>query len=569
VIAYKEMRAIEAEINRRRGEENLRTAIPLTNFRGIELRHFSSEIARLALVIAKYQCDVLYLGQQEARLLFLPLEKENWITCGNALRLDWLSLCPPTGMGVKVQREDLDLFSAVNEQPEIDFENERGETYICGNPPYQGYSERDKEQNSEMNYVLGEWGNVKRLDYIACWFKRASEYMGYEDAKCAFVSTNSVCQGEQASLLWPNIFSRGLEIFFAHQSFDWRNNAKGNAGVTCVIVGFCRIGCRKKTIFDDQVATDAENISPYLINGPSIVMEQRNNSISGLPNMALGSTGIDGGYLIFEREDRANILQSNPEAAKYIKPFVGGADVIKGIHRFCIWIEDEDVEEAMQIPPIAARIDACQQYRLSAGRDAKKAASVPHRFFYRKYKEQEAIVAPMTSSGRREYLPVVFLRRGIVVSHGALVAYSNSHFLFSLISSKLHSVWMATTSARMRTDYRYSVNLTYSTFPVPILTDQNKADLTRCAEDILLAREQYFPATIADMYDPDRMDIEFPLVREAHDRNDEILERIYIGRRFKNDTERLEKLFDLYTKMTTQPTTSKKSTNSKTKGVKS
>ena len=156
---------------------------------------------------------------------------------------------------------------------------------ICGNPPYQGYSERNKEQNSDMDYVLDEWGNVKRLDYIACWFKRASEYMSYEDAKCAFVSTNSICQGEQASLLWPNVFSRGLEIFFAHRSFDWRNNARGNAGVTCVIVGFCRVGSPKKVIFDDQVVTEAENISPYLINGPSIVMEQRNTSISDLPSI--------------------------------------------------------------------------------------------------------------------------------------------------------------------------------------------------------------------------------------------------------------------------------------------
>ncbi|MEG4427344.1 MULTISPECIES: DNA methyltransferase [unclassified Microcoleus] len=563
VIAYKKMREIEAEINRLRGEPDRKSEIPLTNFRGIELRHFSCEIARLALIIAEYQCDVMYRGPKLALAEFLPLKDDNWITCGNALRLDWLSLCPPTGTGVKVQREDLDLFGEMREVAEIDFENEGGETYICGNPPYQGYSDRDQEQNSEMDYVLNEWGNVKRLDYIACWFKRASEYMDYENAKCAFVSTNSICQGEQASLLWPNVFSMGLEIFFAHRSFDWRNNAKDNAGVTCVIVGFGKVGIRKKVIFDDQIAKAAENISPYLIDGPSIVMEQRKTSISGLPDMALGSSAIDGGYLILDWDEREKILRSHPEAAKYIKQFFGGADIIKGVHRFCIWIEDEEVEEAITIPQIATRIDACQQYRLSAGRDAKKAASVPHRFFYRKYKEQEAIVAPRTSSGRREYLPVSFIRRGIVVSEGALVVYDSSPSLFSLMSSKLHAVWLATTSARLRTDYRYSVNLTYFTFPVPTLTEQNKTDLTRCAEDILLAREHYFPATIADMYDRDRMDTEFPLVREAHDRNDEILERIYIGRRFKNDTERLEKLFELYTKMTSQQTPQKKSAKRK------
>lgn len=398
-----------------------------------------------------------------------------------------------------------------------------------------------------MDFVLGDWGNVKRLDYIACWFKKAAEYIGRENSRCAFVSTNSICQGEQVSLLWPKIFACGLQIFFAHTSFNWRNNAKGNAGVTCVIVGISGSAEAKKLIFGDSIVKEVKNISPYLIEGSETVMEQRNESISGLPDMALGSSGIDGGHLVLEKEGFDELLRAAPEASKYIKPYVGGADIIKGVQRFCIWIEDEDVHEAMKIPEIKARIDACRRYRESAGRDAKKAASVPHRFFYRKYRDQEAVVAPMTSSGRREYLPVALLQRGIVVSNGALVGYEDTHLVFSLLSSKLHAVWLATTSARMRTDYRYSVNLTYFTFPVPLLTDQNKADLTDCAENILLAREAHFPATIADLYDPETMP---ESLRHAHERNDEVLERICIGRRFKNDTERLEKLFDLYTKMT-------------------
>jgi hypothetical protein len=544
VIAYKQMRAIENEVNKRRGEPDRRSEIPLTNFRGIELRDFPAEVARLALVIAEYQCDVLYRGQKLALAEFLPLRNENWITCGNALRIDWLSVCPPTGTGVKFQADD--LFSKPLDQAEIDFENEGGETYICGNPPYQGYSDRGKDQNAEMDLVLSNWGNVKRLDYIACWFRKASEYIGREDASCALVATNSICQGEQVSLLWPNILASGLELFFAHRSFDWRNNAKANAGVTCVIVGICRTGKRKKFIYSDGIVKEASNISPYLIEGPNTVMQQRTSSISGLPEMALGSSGIDGSHLILEREECSRILELAPGAAKFIKPFIGGADIVNGTQRFCIWIEDADVDDAGTILELKKRIDACREYRLHAGRDAKKAASVPHRFFYRKYKEQEALVVPMTSSGRREYLPVELLRPGIVVSNGALVVYGRALFVFSLLSSKLHSVWLATTSARMRTDYRYSVNLTYSTFPVPILTGKNEADLTRSAENILLAREHHFPATIADLYDPDNMPAD---LRAAHDYNDEVLERIYIGRQFRNDTERLEKLFDLYTKM--------------------
>ena len=549
VIAYKQMRQIEAGINQRRGEAHLKSDIPLTNFRGIELRDFPAEIARLALIIAEFQCDVVYRGQKDALLEFLPLDKQNWIVCGNALRLDWLAICPPTGTGVKVVADD--LFGMPLDQTEMDFANEGGETFICGNPPYQGYSERNEQQNIDMDVVLANWGSVKRLDYIACWFKRATEYISHENAKCAFVSTNSICQGEQVSLLWPNVFKCGIDIFFAHTSFHWRNNAKGNAGVTCVIVGFAKARHPRKLIFSNDNVKEVKNISPYLIEGSEVVMEQRSDSISGLPDMALGSSGIDGGHLVLEKEERDELIRKAPGALKYIKPFVGGADIIKGAQRFCIWIDDVDVDAAASILEIKSRIDACRRFREGAGRDAKKAADVPHRFFYRKYKNQNAVVAPMTSSGRREYLPVALLRSGIVVSNGALVGYEYPQLVCSLLSSKLHSVWLATTSARMRTDYRYSVNLTYFTFPVPLLTEQNKADLTECAENILLAREVHFPATIADLYDPEAMPDN---LRAAHARNDEVLERIYIGRRFKNDTERLEELFKLYTHMTAKTT---------------
>jgi hypothetical protein len=300
---------------------------------------------------------------------------------------------------------------------------------------------------------------------------------------------------------------------------------------------------------------EARNISPYLIDGSDTVMEPRKSSLSGLPEMALGSSGIDGGHLVLERDEYEELLLETHEALKYIKPFVGGADIIRGVQRYCVWIDDADAEDAYQIAWLRKRIDACREYRLSAGRDARKAASVPHRFFYRKYQDREALVAPMTSSSRREYLPVALLPRGIVVSNGAFVVYEKSDFLLSILSSQMHSVWLATTSARMRTDFRYSVNLTYCTFPVPTLTEKNEADLTRCAEDILLAREHHFPATIADLYDPAAMPED---LRQAHERNDEVLERIYIGRRFKNDTERLEKLFDLYTKMSESAAPAKK-----------
>lgn len=230
------MRAIEAEINKRRGEINRRSAIPLTNFRGIELRDFSAEVARLALLIAEYQCDVLYRGQKEALRDFLPLDAMNWITCGNALRLDWLSICPPTGTGVKMHGDD--LFNTPLDQAEIDFENEGGETYICGNALYLGAAWQNKEQKSALEAIFsGRIRSWKALDYVSGWLLKAADYGTQAKCATAFVSTKSICQGQQVPMLWPLLFQTGNEIFFAHTSFTWANLASHNAGVTVVIVG--------------------------------------------------------------------------------------------------------------------------------------------------------------------------------------------------------------------------------------------------------------------------------------------------------------------------------------------
>jgi hypothetical protein len=265
VIAYKEMRKIEAEINKRRGESDCSSNIPLTNFRGIEIRDFPSEIARLALIIAEFQCNVLYRGQMEALSVFLPLRSENWITCGNALRLDWLSICPPTGTGVKVQAND--LFETPHDQAEIDFENEGGETYICGNPPYLGSTWQSGEQKSDLktifDYRTKTW---KSLDYVAGWFMKAANYGTYTNAVSAFVSTNSICQGQQVPILWPLIFKTSHEIAFAHTSFKWANLASHNAGVTVVIVGISNHVGKVRRLFsiaDDgsSFARDVEQIN--------------------------------------------------------------------------------------------------------------------------------------------------------------------------------------------------------------------------------------------------------------------------------------------------------------------
>ncbi len=268
VIAYKQLRGIEAEINRRRGESDRKTEIPLTNFRGIEIRDFSAEIARLALIIAEYQCDVTYRGQKEALAAFLPLDAQNWITCGNALRLDWLSICPPTGTGVRHRAED--LFQTPLDQAQIDFENEGGETYICGNPPYLGSTWQSKEQKDDLKRIFdGRTKSWKSLDYVAGWFMKAADYGLHTPTVSAFVSTNSICQGQQVPILWPLIFETGHEIAFAHTSFKWANLASHNAGVTVVIVGLAiRSENQRKLYSSDEagstVVHEAQNINRLL-----------------------------------------------------------------------------------------------------------------------------------------------------------------------------------------------------------------------------------------------------------------------------------------------------------------
>jgi hypothetical protein len=570
VIAYKEMRSIEVEINRRRGEENRRSDIPLTNFRGIELRHFSAEIARLALVIAKFQCDVLYLGQQEARLLFLPLERDNWITCGNALRLDWLSLCPPTGTGVKFYAND--LFSTPLDQAEIDFENEGGETYICGNPPYLGSTWQSKEQKEDLKRIFdGRTKLWKSLDYVSGWFMKAADYGTQTKSAAAFVSTNSICQGQQVPILWPLIFGTGHDIAFAHTSFKWANLASHNAGVTVAIVGISNHADKIRYLISvedsgETVAKEATNINAYLVAGPKVIVEKVAKPLDSLFEMSFGNKPVDGGNLLLSTDDLNALGLSKEQRERFIRRIYGSAEFIRGLSRYCLWIDDADLDEALAIELIRQRIEGVRTMRLaSPDKSANAMAARAHQMREMNIAQYWTITIPRTSSESRPFLPNGLIDSHSTVTSEAFALYDAPLWNMALIASRLHLVWIATVCGKLKTDFRYSNTLGWNTFPVPTLTDQNKTDLTRCAEEILLAREQYFPATIADMYDPERMDTEFPLVREAHDRNDEVLERIYIGRRFKNDTERLEKLFELYTKMTTQQTSLKKSATRQTK----
>lgn len=553
VIAYKQMREIEAEINKRRGESGRRSQIPLTNFRGIEYRDFPAEVARLALIIAEYQCDVLYRGQKEALAEFLPLNSQNWITCANALRVDWLSVCPPTGTAVKLQGDD--LFETPLDQAQIDFENEGGETYICGNPPYVGSTWQSPEQKADMKAIFdGRTKNWKSLDYVAGWFLKAADYAKHTEAVSAFVSTNSICQGQQVPILWPLLFDAGREIAFAYTSFKWANLASHNAGVTVVIVGMADKGKRQPVLYEENtegtpIARQVPHINAYLVSAANVIVEKAKEPNPRLSLMILGSVPVDGGGLLFSSTEYQNFVSKYPEGKDFLLPFLGSEELINGIQRHCLLVYDNKIQEARQNPDILKRLSIVEEMRRSSSKKTtQELASTPHYLGEDRHQKAElTIIVPRVSSENRDFLPVDIRRGENVIGNKNFALYDAPLWNMALIASRLHWVWIGTVCVRMRTDFSYSNTLGWNTFPVPELTEQQKADLTQAAENILLVREAHFPATIADLYNPETMPED---LRAAHERNDEILERIYIGRRFKNDTERLEKLFEMYTELT-------------------
>ncbi len=553
VIAYKELRKIEAEINQRRGEPDRKSDISLTNFRGIEYRSFPAEIARLALIIAEFQCDVLYRGELLALAEVLPLNAENWIECGNALRLDWLTVCPSTGQKVKTRGDD--LFSTPLEQTIIDFENEGGETYICGNPPYLGSTWQSREQKDDLKAIfVDRTKSWKSLDYVAGWFMKAADYGTRTNAASAFVSTNSICQGQQVPILWPLIFKTGHEIHFAHTSFKWTNLASHNAGVTVVIVGLSNHAGKPRHLFSidengETLVREAGNINAYLVAAPHLILDKSASPITIATPMDRGNSAIDGGGLLLEADDAHNMIKAFPNSEAFIRNYLGSEELINGKLRYCLWLNNDELDSATAIPAIQSRLSSVVKMRTESSKAQTNAiAHIPHRFGEIRHRESKStIVVPRVSSENRDYLPVGLVEGGTIIGDRNFALYDAPLWNMALIASRLHWVWIGTVCVRMRTDFSYSNTLGWNTFPVPNLTKNQMEALVHCAEDILLAREAHFPATIADLYDPKKMPEN---LAATHAKNDETLERIYIGRKFRNDTERLEHLFERYTKMT-------------------
>lgn len=526
VISYKELRRLEHRILQRIVElEPSRdglfklSSLKLENFYGIEIDDFAHEIAILSLWLAKHQMNVEFEELFGAEIPLIPLRDSGNVVCGNAARIEWSEVCDAGG-GV--------------------------ETYVLGNPPYQGGTRQSAEQKEDLNRAFDDPAVNKYLDYVSIWLYKGAKFVSETGSHLGFVATNSVSQGNHVALLWPRLLGLGVEISFAHSAFRWTNSARGNAGVSCVVIGLAKAGeIRQKRFFTEDSWREASSINAYLVpNGGDVIVHQTKQSIAGLPHMVFGSMPRDGGHLLLEPREAAALIDQSPEARKFIRRYGGAREAINENWRACLWIGDDEVQAAVAIPEIASRLGRVRAFRAASTAASTRAlASEPHRFVQRAHRDTAAIIVPSVSSERREYLPLDFVGADTVISNAANAIYDAEPWLFGLIQSKMHMVWVEAVAGRMKTDIRYSAVVVYNTFPTPRITEEVRTTLTTYAVSVLSAREQFAGSPLAELYDPEKMP---GGLRKAHEELDRIVDSLYRTRPFDSDEERLALLFEMY-----------------------
>lgn len=539
VIAYKELRRLEHAILERLADlapshNTLFTdsVISIEHFYGIEIDDFAAEVAILSLWIAKHQMNREFEDKFGTTIPLIPLKETGAIHTGNATRINWNSICKNDGSG---------------------------EIYLIGNPPYGGAKKLKAAQKEDYDYVFGDRPYSKNLDYIALWFIKGASYIRQTQAQLAFVSTNSVTQGEHVGLMFPMILEMGLEIGYAYTSFKWENNAKHNAGVTVVVVSLRNITNIQKYLYSENIRTQVTNINGYLIDADDVYISRRKQPLTQcLPAMNFGSMPRDGGNLILSETDLTDLKNTDPQAERFVKSYCGAKDFIEGNQRYCLWITDSQAQEAQESAWISGRLRSVSEYRqTSDAPSTAKYASRPHLFVQRAYKPTDSIIVPRVSSERRDYIPIGYLGPETVISDAANAIYDAEPWLFALLTSRMHMAWLGAVGGKLETRYRYSNTLVYNNFPVPPLTDQVKETLTQRAFRVLDVREYHCEYTLAELYDTEKMPEN---LRQAHVDLDIAVDRIYRKPPFSSDDERLTLLFDLYRQMSDQKAPSQQAT---------
>lgn len=523
IITYKALRMLEMDILRL-----MRQIIPeldffdssviqLKQFYGIELLDFPHEVAMLSMWLAEHQMNRKLHDDFGVNTQALPLHNITQIVCGNACRMDWKEVCPHTA---------------------------EEEVFVFGNPPYLGSRNQDKEQKYDMKAVFRK--DFGSLDYIACWFYKGAKYIENSKAECAFVTTNSICQGLQVALLWKRVLQNGVEVSFAHTSFKWSNNAKHNAAVTVAIVGITAHKRPKYLFTDDRVMT-VDNITAYLFPGKDIFVESASMPLNkSMPQMNFGNMAADGGQLLFTTSEKDDFVSKEPESEQYFRQIYGSEELINGKDRWCLWLYGHDVSDFEDFPLIKERIDKLRAIREKSSRP--QLAEIPHLFAQiTQPMGVNCIVVPRHSSETREYIPMGYIDKSKLASDACMVVGTDDISIFGILTSRFHMAWVRTVGGKLETRYRYSAQLCYNTFPFPKLTAEKKQALSEAAEEVLLTRADHPEKTLAELYDPEKMPED---LRNAHHVLDDLVESCYPGYPFANDEARLECLFKLYEKMT-------------------
>ncbi|MFA6169399.1 MAG: DNA methyltransferase [Candidatus Margulisiibacteriota bacterium] len=518
IIAYKELRRLEMKIFRALSSLAF-SDIRLSNFYGIELDDFAHEVAILSLWLAEHQMNQEFFKSFGRGKPALPLKEMGNIVHGNAAKIDWEEVCPKsTGK----------------------------EIYVLGNPPYQGSRKQNKSQKDDLALVFSGFSKYKDLDYIAIWFYKGAKYIRESDAKLAFVSTNSICQGEQVSLIWPTIFGLGLQICFAYTSFKWKNNARDNAGVTVIIVGLSTAIAQDKFIFSDSIKHKVHNINAYLISGESnTFVYSRTTPLSDMPTMNFGNMPADGGKLLFTTEEMNDFVLKEPISKKWFKKLINAQEYLNGRERWCLWLEGIANKELRMMPKVSSVVNCVKEIRKKSSRP--QLAKTPHLFAQiTQPQNKSCIIVPRVSSESRKYIPIDYLDGENKVTDSFFTIVTDRLEVFSIVTSYMHMVWLAYIGGKLETRYQYSKNVVYNTFPIPLISVNQKKELEKNVYRILKEREMHSEKTLSQLYDPDKMP---EGLREAHHQNDLAVESCYRSQPFESDEERLECLFKLYEQM--------------------
>lgn len=535
IITYKELRVLEIEIIKKIIELSNNTMlntfasqIKISQFYGIEIDDFAHETAILSLWLAEHQMNIIFEEQlfEYAEIAsILPLKSTGNIKQGNATRLIWESVCP------------------INIDDEV---------YIIGNPPFEGSRGQIENQKDDLKIVFRE--DYKNLDYVSAWFYKGAQYIENKNAKCAFVSTNSICQGLQVALLWKRIFSFNVEIDFAYRSFKWKNNAKGTAGVTVIIVGLRNKSNATKYLFIDKLRKTVKNINGYLLEGKDLYIKDLPKPISQIRPMMKGNAAIDDGNFLFANEIEANSFKSKyPEQAYLVREFIGSLELINNKKRYCLWLKDASSKDLTDNPEILDRVSHVKAWRAESNKpQTRRYALKPHLFMEDRQPDEDYLMIPVVSSEDRDYLPINNLSKNVIANYSSFILPKATTLEFAIISSKMHMIWVDTLGGKLETRFRYSSTLCYNTFPFPKIEKRQEELLNQYVFDILSARANHIGKTLKWMYDKKTMPSD---LRQAHQALDEAIEKCYRLQPFNSDSERLEYLFKLYEKMISEEET--------------